>query len=1425
MACPNKNTPEWRVLEDALGVFGAYKVFIANSYEIPNMNQITEFLDAINPIYDLEYNQLSPSDVQIYQDQLINYKDNYGVEPSKEFKKTIENLLLQQTKITKENKVYYLNENGTKIELQSTTDYIESSKDGYYKFEGQEELYENNREWGNQIDTILSSVLKNKSINDAKNDLLEYTRSTNTNILITESVFEDLYKEFTNFKEKFKGSVILTQITFYNKNKGIAGTADIVVVNPNGNLQIFDLKSSVNPTNYDPVSKRFLSYNKSGFNNQYDRQFIKKDGTKKSSKKERHAAQLSIYKAMAINQNYTFEIDKELGIVPIHISETFEDVVVKAKQEEIFYLDSSKELIEEFSEKEDTSEDLELYKYTSYQKLLNKVKEVLETRILYLERKGPNRAEKYIISQLKEKINTTEETKAIVNFITDIHTIFIGNSRFPGAVKQIENFIQDVNSKKITDPSEIITKLMTNKETIEMFKPLIEEIQGFIAGEVGIIDSKPGSPLNMCEKIITAFNRIDLLYKSNINKIVASELTKSISPTANKKHIEEIKSQEEILSRLDPESTAYKARKKRLDKLKDDIGEDGVTFNTLLGALENGSNKDIPFVDYLLTPIISSSNPILALFGKTLKKNYENARQVSIKKAHEASKAFSNYVKNSKVTKDNVYSFNKSFFNRIKQYDFSTKSMRETLSFVQEIDISSYNVALNNMLTQAEKMEDIQEKRKFIENWYLENTEALPFKDVVIENPLNRSEKVVIQKGRETIIKEKLQLVERKIISQREFDNWLENNQIEINGIMYFSRDFSTPSKSKYPSQEYKNIQKNPELKNYYDYLIFTYFSSQLRIPESTRKGYILPSVSKSDIDRLVENGAINYMRNSWRNLVEFTEKDAYIYGEKVEGLKVIPVLYTNNMPVDDISVDLISSVLLFDQATLKFEAANNTVSLGEAALQSVKENPPLKTDTLGNKIISEAAKKAGITNWDKYLKKNDGNNIAALLSVFIDMQIYNISMVESKVAVAGRVIDFNKIVNNLMAVGSFIQIGGNPIGSAANSLQANAQLLIESATSEYFNEKELIWAKYTYYKNLNNYAKDFGEPVNKSFIGQIIDLYDPMQGVYTDRYGRKISQSQFKKAWSTDVWFFLQNAGEHAAQVQTLLAMLKRNKVKRTINNKTEEISLIDAYELGKDGIIKLKEGVVLEGNISDNNLVDIDLQNSLHALNKRINGIYNGFDKLTAERHALSRLLLMYRKFFVPGLKRRWKTYGIDQELGSPTEGYYNTFFRLMRTQLSDMSKQLSPFHTTENLTPLEKKNLLKATRDLGLYFSTLLVVMILRSMYEGADDDKKVLAYSLVLTMRLNQEISSLIIFTNPLSLWKITKSPMATQSLIEKLIKLSMQIVTDPFEKYDKNTGKNKKGDLKVVAQLLKALGLDKNVTTPEELIKILEKASL
>jgi hypothetical protein len=86
-----------------------------------------------------------------------------------------------------------------------------------------------------------------------------------------------------------------------------------------------------------------------------------------------------------------------------------------------------------------------------------------------------------------------------------------------------------------------------------------------------------------------------------------------------------------------------------------------------------------------------------------------------------------------------------------------------------------------------------------------------------------------------------------------------------------------------------------------------------------------------------------------------------------------------------------------------------------------------------------------------------------------------------------------------------------------------------------------------------------------------------------------------------------------------------------------------------------------------------------------------------------------------------------------------------------------------------------------------------------------------------MRLNQELSG---FINPIANYKVIKNPMASQSVIEKVLRLTGQLF-DPFETYEKRTGASEKGDYKIVARLLKLFGLKKNIFTPEEVIKAME----
>jgi len=906
-----------------------------------------------------------------------------------------------------------------------------------------------------------------------------------------------------------------------------------------------------------------------------------------------------------------------------------------------------------------------------------------------------------------------------------------------------------------------------------------------------------------------------------VNSLIAEELVKVNSKSANLAFVKELKEQKEKLKTLDPNSKAYKSVEERIKQLEERYGEIGTTYETLASALENGSTSDISFLDYLLTPAISSSNPIVALFAKTLKKAFENARQKSIITGRKGTDAFKKYASKSTANNNNPASFNEPFYERVSVYNYGKKEMVEKMAFVRDYNADAYNKAENEMFQAAAKITNPADKTAFINKWYAENTEALPAEDIIING-------VVIQKGRDSIKKDKQLQVEKGIISQKQYENWLDNSEYIINGVKYYSRDFRRPSKSKYPSAKYQAIQKDSAKKEYYDFLISTYFKSQERVSPNNRLDYILPSIAKSNFDRLAENGIINYAKYNWRDIAKVTESDIQSYGETIEGLKVIPVLYTNDMPAEDVSVDLISSVLVFDQASLRYEAAIDTVSLGEAALESVKNNPALKTDSTGRRVISEAAKRAGITGWEKYEKVHNGNQVAALLEAFIDMQIYGITSIRSDFKFAGKSFEANKLANSLMSFGAFTQIGGNPILSVANSLQANVQVAIEALASEYFNAGEFGWAKGVYTANIANYVKDFSEPMNKSFIGQLIDLYDPMQGEFKDRYGRSVSQSMWKKLWSTDTWFFLQQQGEHAIQVQTMLAMLKRTKVKQKINNETKEISLYDAYELGKDGFIKLKPGVTLEGLTSDNGLMSLDVQNTLHALNKRMHGVYNSFDKPVIERYWWGKLLIMYRKFLVPGLKKRYKGFSIDQELGNVTEGYWRTFARIAVTQTREMLKELSPFGES-NLTELEKRNLRKSAIEMGIMLSSGIIIMILQSLYEGADDeDKKYLAYPLMFSMRLNSDLSAFVVpgdprmllLPNPIGLYKSFRYPTAAQTTIEKSLKLVGQMF-NPLETYERQTGPYEKGDLKLVAKILKLAGLQKNLFYPEEIIKILQ----
>jgi Ca2+-binding EF-hand superfamily protein len=743
--------------------------------------------------------------------------------------------------------------------------------------------------------------------------------------------------------------------------------------------------------------------------------------------------------------------------------------------------------------------------------------------------------------------------------------------------------------------------------------------------------------------------------------------------------------------------------------------------------------------------------------------------------------------------------------------------------FVSPIDINKFQKVKAEFQRQLNSA-DSKDKRAIFSRYYGDNFIRKPEADVVIINPIT-NKPVVIEEGINTLIERKKLQFEKGVISENELESYISDTAGYVeNGVTKYKAEFLTINPVKFKNPAYDAITGSK--KKYYDFLVSSYFKSQARLPH--KMGYVLPSIHKSGFDAVRQGGLVKYLKYEWSQLKDFKAEDINKYGE--EG-KNIPLIFNFDMDAQDVSLDLIQSIVMYEAESLEYQAKARMADTGEVLLSLVEKATPYETDTLGNKKLDAFAEKAGIKDeFLKYKKLFKGNNVASLLAFYIDSQIYgkmNIKTVGSDTKVLGM--NLEKLVDGITGFASMTQVGGNPIGSVVNYLQAAMQAVIEAAAKKHMSMQSWLKSRVVYDSHIMDYIGDFNSPYSKSLIGQIIDLYDPMQGEYKDSAGRRISKSMFKKMWSTNSWFFLQHQGEHSIQIRTMIAMMLDTKA---INKDGKYINLYDAYTKGDDGKIKLKEGVKLQGKLSENGLISREFQSTLHAVNKELQGVYNKQDKPMIESYWWGRLIVMYKKFLAPGLKRRYKALGYNQEMGDVTEGYLRTFYKKLMVDVGELSKFMVGIDNGYFETH-EKENLRRARREMLIVATTGLVVILLSALLDNTDDDDEKLRikFLLYMALRINSDLGiygtpgdpTNLGMPSPSEMFKTFKNPIAAYSILNRLQKLVNQML-HPTEVYEVKSGFWDKGDSKLWAAWLKFWGINGVNFDPSNSIKIIQMTS-
>ena len=1110
----------------------------------------------------------------------------------------------------------------------------------------------------------------------------------------------------------------------------------------------------------------------------------------------------------------------------------------------------------------------------TFDRALKKVKIFLKTKQYELNRKKVQnqKAKQFALSRIIKNLNELEGVEAINAFIEHAYTEGMETRKLLNeALKRSRE--GTIDSKELLDILSAANQFANGYSILDEISK--EDIDRYFSKPIA--SNKPESELTPQDKLTRAIanrNNIRIVFDEKVIDVIAETLVDYRSTRGTLTIQENIKAFEErIENARNDTSLTDKARARVIENNEKQLAKWKALMldKESLGNLLRETSKNENIFDAYLNPLISSGDAPLSLFAKMIKTQFESTKVEDIQERNQGVDQLKEFASKTGRGFGNVAKLNEGLYEflEIARRDVRGKVIRDpktgevvidkVVSFVQKYDMNKYQQAerefyKNNPKPKLKEDASDIEKKQFqdaLDDWY--KTRNRWYKANTQPKSQDEINKIVKEKEKDLI---------QGIITKEEFQDWTKRVKRETKTGIEFYGELAEPNNS-YLNNNWLNLyDKEGKPKNaeglYHKYLVDKYLAAQELLPDGQRRGYILPSIEMDEAERLQRFGVKATAKSKFSETFKRKKYDQELFGEEAgqteeidrnvygvgsssgEKFDIIPTYFTQFMDADDVSVDLLSSVLRFDAMARRYNALNEVQSEIYAFQKVIGNRKIAAKDSKGRPVMDAFAKQMG---YEEYIKENGMDYSSFHVNEFINMVIKG----ESQKSQQWMNVELSKVTNTLISVSAITTLSMDLLKGVANNLQGNVQLIIESAGSEFFSLKNYGKAKAVYLSKVGGCISDFGKPYAESWLGGLIDYYDAIQGQFKDEYGKDVSATVAQKLFRTNTLFWNQHFGEHEVQVTAMLALMDATKV---IDKETgKEITLLQAHEKygtflfdvvtdengnkTKNYKVQIRANKTLENPEGD--LIDFDEKqriehtNILHALNKRMHGVYNDFDKSVLQKYSAGRLVMMYRKFMVPAVKRRYKNLGFDDELGTPTEGIYWTFWRTLmkdvRTYKFNVTKQWGTY------TPFEKSQIRKVVAELTMIAGFMALILALSAIGGGDGDDeenaiKKNWMYNFMLyeAIRMRSETIQFLPGIGLRDWYRTVKSPSAMTGTLDRFIRFSDQFffTWDPEKlEYQKKQGVWDKGDNKSWAYFLKLMGFSGYTFTPGEAVKAFE----
>lgn len=462
--------------------------------------------------------------------------------------------------------------------------------------------------------------------------------------------------------------------------------------------------------------------------------------------------------------------------------------------------------------------------------------------------------------------------------------------------------------------------------------------------------------------------------------------------------------------------------------------------------------------------------------------------------------------------------------------------------------------------------------------------------------------------------------------------------------------------------------------------------------------------------------------------------------GCKIDMLPVKFVRIGKGESFDDMIDDVALSIMSFAGMAFEYNELNGVINILENAKYMAAERDVVQKTGSRTQMINIETDDVKFSA--PFTRKAAMQHAMGAMADYFSMHLYG-HIAKDEGTFGDTRISKRKVANAVAGMTSAAQMMLNLSQRIANVNTGFAQIMIETAGKGVFNAKDVAWASAVYMKQSADRLAETGANEVKNKLSLFMEHFDVHQN--NGRNVPKYAKGRLARIFNTNLLYSGLMMGEDYLSAITALALAKRTKMRDASGKET---NLWEAYEVkyldpvNKTGAyLSLKEGYTKADKEALTEEDERKYANKVTTLNFKLQGIYNLDDKSAIQQYAFGALIIMYRKWIAPALKRRYGTTQYNYMSEEWEEGYYRTLARTVWDTIKDAKDAVTAEQGAaalwniitdvralrvawevnyDKLTPYEKSNIARAMTEFGiiagLWLSTALLCQLPPDKHES-------------------------------------------------------------------------------------------------------------